>query len=185
MSKVILFNMMTIDGLFEGPNKEIGWHNVDDEFNDLAIEQLNNAGMLIFGRLTYELMAGYWPKPDAIESDPVVAGKMNSLPKTVFSSTLKKSDWANTLVINGDIEKNISRMKRELKKDIFVFGSSDLASEFRRLNLIDEYRIMINPIILGKGNPLFKVKDGIQKMKLLRCQTFKSGNVLICYQPVK
>jgi dihydrofolate reductase len=185
MCKVILFNMMTIDGFFEGPNREIDWHNVNTEFNDFAIEQLDNAGMLIFGRITYELMAGYWPGAEAIENDPIVAGKMNSLPKTVFSTTLKRSDWSNTMIMNGNIEKIISTMKQELTKDIFIFGSSDLASEFRRLDLIDEYRIMINPVLLGSGNPLFKEKDVKQNFRLLRTIIFKSGNILICYQPLK
>jgi dihydrofolate reductase len=185
MRKVILFNMMTIDGFFEGPNREIDWYNVDTEFNDFAIEQLDNAGMLIFGRITYELMAGYWPRAEAIENDPIVAGKMNSLPKTVFSTKLKRSDWSNTIIINGNIEENISAMKQDLTKDIFIFGSSDLASEFRRLDLIDEYRIMINPVILGSGKPLFKEKDGKQNFRLLRTILFKSGNILICYQPLK
>ena len=81
MSKMILFNMMSIDGFFEGSNKEIDWHNVDNEFNDFAIEQLNKASLLIFGRLTYELMASHWPSPSARSNDPIVAEKMNSIPK--------------------------------------------------------------------------------------------------------
>jgi dihydrofolate reductase len=183
MSKLVLFNLMTVDGFFEGPNREIDWHNVDAEFNEFAIEQLDEAGMLIFGRITYELMAGFWPKPEALEDDPVVARKMNSLPKSVFSKTLDKVEWANTTLITSNIEKYIIQMKRDLTKDIFLFGSSELASELRRLNLIDEYRILINPILLGNGKPLFKAGDRRLNLSLMWIREFRSGNILLCYSP--
>lgn len=90
MRKLLVFNLVTLDGYFEGPNRDISWHNVDAEFNEYAIDMLNSVDTLIFGRVTYELMAGYWPTPDAIKNDPIVAGKMNALSKIVFSRTLNK-----------------------------------------------------------------------------------------------
>ncbi len=93
MRKVFLFDMITVDGFFEGPDHDIIWHNVDDEFNECAIGQLNETGTLLFRRATYELMAGYWPTPEAIKNDPVVAGLMNSVAKIVFSRTLDKVEW--------------------------------------------------------------------------------------------
>jgi dihydrofolate reductase len=185
MARLILFNMMTVDGFFEGPNKEIDWHNVDSEFNEYAIEQLNSADTLIFGRVTYELMAAWWPKADAIKDDPIVAQKMNAIPKIVFSRTLDVAAWENTVIIKEKFEQKIKELKHEKTKNLFIFGSSELASSFRRLNLIDEYRIIINPILLGKGNPLFKEWDAKLKLKLLRLREFKSGNILLVYSPLK
>ena len=173
---------MTVDGFFEGLNKELDWHNVDNEFNDFAIEQLSNASVLIFGRLTYELMASYWPTPNALSNDPIVAEKMNSIPKIVFSKTLDKTEWNNTRLIKENIEQECKKLKQQNDKDIFIFGSANLASSFKSLNLIDEYRIMINPIILGQGNTLFKPTKERLKLRFIKTRTFNSGNVLLYYE---
>jgi dihydrofolate reductase len=103
MNKIILFNLMTVDGFFEGPNKEIDWHNVDSEFNDFAVKQLGNASCLIFGRLTYELMANYWPTPTALSTDPAVAEKMNSIPRSFLQERWIKQngitrDWSKEIL---------------------------------------------------------------------------------------
>ena len=186
MRTLYLFDMVTLDGFFEGPAKwEIDWHNVDAEFNEFAIDQLNATDLLLFGRVTYEGMASYWPTPAAIQNDPEVAGKMNSLPKIVFSRTLEKADWNNTRLIKNNIVEEILKLKRQPGKDIALFGSADLASTFTRHALIDEYRIMVNPIVLGQGTPLFRGISDKFKLKLLKARAFKSGNVLLCYQPVK
>jgi len=184
MRKVIMFNLITLDGYFEGLNKDITWHQVDDEFNEFAIEQLSKSDGLIFGRVTYQLMAAYWPTPMAVENDPIVAGKMNSLPKFVFSKTLVKADWNNTQLIKGDAIEELKKLKQQPGKDLFIFGSAILSSTFTKNGLIDEYRIIINPIVLGAGNPLFKGKGKVLKMKLLNTRSFRNGNVLLYYQPV-
>ena len=108
MRKVILFNMVTLDGFFEGPNREINWHHVDEEFNEFAIDQLDSADGLLFGRVTYEMMASYWPTPAARTNDPIVAGKMNALPKFVFSRTLKKAEWNNTKLVKENQDFRLS-----------------------------------------------------------------------------
>ncbi len=186
MRTLYLFDMVTLDGFFEGPTKwEIDWHNVDAEFNEFAIDQLNATDLLLFGRVTYEGMASYWPTPAAIKNDPVVAGKMNSLPKIVFSRTLEKADWNNTRLIKSNIVEETLKLKRQPGKDIAIMGSSDLTSTFTKHGLIDEYRIMVNPIVLGQGTPLFRGVSDKFKLRLLKVRTFKSGNVLLCYQPVK
>jgi len=184
MRKVILFNLMTLDGYFEGKNKwDIAWHQVDDEFNAFSIQQLDQAGGLIFGRVTYQGMAGYWPSPAAIKDDPDVAIRMNSILKYVFSNTLDNAEWNNTLIIKGDAVAELSKLKQQPGKDLFVFGSGELASGFIRHDLIDEFRLMMNPIVLGAGNPLFKQTDQILKLKLLNTKSFQNGNVLLYYQP--
>ncbi len=185
MSRIILFNMMTVDGLFEGLNKELDWHNVDSEFNDFAIEQLNNASLIIFGRVTYEMMASYWPTKAAVIDDPVVAGKMNAIPKIVFSGTLKKAEWNNTKLFRGDPVKECKSLKEKYDKDIYIFGSANLAAALKHGGVIDEYRIIINPVILGNGNALFKPSRERLRLKLINTKRFNSGNVLLCYEPEK
>jgi dihydrofolate reductase len=183
MSRIIVFNMISLDGYFEGPNREIDWHNVDGEFNDFAIEQLDSAGGLIFGRITYELMAGYWPTKEATTDDPIVASKMNSIPKIVFSKTLTKADWNNTRLVKNDMEEEIKQLKMQHGKDIYIFGSSGLSITLIQNELIDEFRVIVNPVVLGKGRPLFAGLKEYHKLKLIRTRTFKSGNVLLCYEP--
>ena len=182
MRKVFEFNLVTLDGYFEGPRREIDWHNVDAEFNEYAIGMLNSVDTLLFGRVTYELMAGYWPTPDAMKNDPIVAGKMNSLPKIVFSRTLDKVAWNNSRLVKSNVEEEIQKMKKQPGKDIVILGSGSIVSELAPLGLIDEYRLMVNPVVLGAGKPLFKgIKDRLN-LKLIKAKTFKSGNVLLYYE---
>jgi dihydrofolate reductase len=181
--KLLVSNLVTLDGYFEGLNRDIGWHNVDAEFNEYAVDMLNSADTLLFGRVTYDLMAGFWPTPDAIKNDPIVAGKMNSLSKVVFSKTLKKAEWNNTRLVKENIEEEIKKMKNQPGKDMALLGSGSILSQLAQRGLIDEYRIMVSPIILGAGTPLFKgIKDRV-KLKLVRTRTFRNGNVLLYYQP--
>jgi dihydrofolate reductase len=185
MRKVILYMMVTLDGFFEGPNGEIDWHNVDQEFNELAIEQLDSVDILLFGRKTYELMASYWPTPAATTDDPIVADKMNRLPKIVFSKTLSSVEWQNTRLVKENVAEEVAKLKHQPGKDLIIFGSSDLAVTFIQHGLLDEFRIMVNPVVLGNGKPLFKgIKDRLN-LKLLKTKTFRSGNVLLYYEPVK
>jgi dihydrofolate reductase len=176
---------MTLDGFFEGPDHDINWHNVDKEFDEFSIAQLETAGMLLFGRVTYELMAGYWPSEAGLKDDPVVANWMNSLPKVVFSRTLEKADWNNTRLVKTDIAGEIAKLKQQPGKDLFLFGSADLATTLIKLGLIDEYRILLNPIVLGKGSPLFKGVEKPFKLSLIKTRTFQNGNIMLYYQPGK
>lgn len=183
MRKVILQNMISLDGYFQGADGDISWHNVDAEFNEYAIEVLNNLGGLLFGRVTYELMASYWPTPAASTDDPIVAGKMNTLPKVVFSRTLAKADWDNTRLVRDDAEKEVLKLKQQPGRDLAIFGSSELAVTLMQHGLIDEYRVFVNPVILGKGKSLFHGLSSPQKVTLLNAKPFRSGNVLLTYQP--
>ena len=184
MRKLFSFNMISLDGFFEGPNQDINWHNVDEEFNDFAVEQTSSIGTLLFGRITYQLMASYWPTPDALKNDPEIAELMNGLPKIVFSRTLEKAEWQNTKLVKDHIAEEILKLKQQPGKDIAVFGSADLLSTLIQMDLVDEHRVMVAPILLGKGSPLFKSID-TAKLKLTRTRVFDSGNVLLCYAPAK
>lgn len=181
--KVILFNMVTLDGYMAGPGGNIDWHNVDEEFNQFAIAQLDEVGALLFGRVTYELMAGYWPTPAAIADDFEVANKMNELPKVVFSRTMDNAAWQNTQLVKGDAFETVSQLKQQPGKDLFVFGSADLAASLIEHGLVDEFRVMVNPVVLGRGLPLFQRIQQPLKLKLLKTKLFQNGNVLLYYQP--
>ena len=185
MRKLFAFNMVTLDGFFEGPNQDISWHNVDEEFNQFAIEQANTIGAILFGRVTYEGMASYWPTPAAQADDPVVASLMNTLPKVVFSRTLPRADWHNTRLIKEDVAEEILKMKQVPGNDLAVFGSADLVSSLMQMDLVDEHRVMVNPVLIGSGTRLFKNIARKVNLKLVKTRTFKSGNVLLYYQPEK
>ena len=184
MRKVFLFMMVTLDGFFEGPDHEIDWHNVDEEFNEFAIQQLDEVDTLLFGRVTYEGMASYWPTPFAKENDPIIADKMNTIPKIVFSKTLDKVAWNNSRLVKEHVAEEISKLKQQQGRDLAIFGSSKLAASLLQMGLIDELRIMVNPIVLGSGKSIFNGIHDKLSLKLLKTRTFRSGNVLHYYQPI-
>ena len=183
MRKIILFNMVTLDGLFEGPNGSIDWHTTDDEFNTYSIDQLRAAGGLIFGRRTYELMASFWPTPMAAESDPQVAEMMTTLPKYVVTRTLNTVLWANSFLIKGDAAEELRKIQRLPGNDLLIFGSAELASTLIRQNMIDEIRIMVSPVLLGQGRPLFSNLLNPVSLQLCATRAFGNGNILLTYQP--
>jgi len=174
--------MVTLDGYYAGPNDEIDWHVVGDELHEYVIAMLNSLDTLMFGRVTYQGMASYWPTPTAIKNDPIVAAKMNDLSKIVFSKTLDKVEWQNTRLVKEISPADISKMKQQPGKDMAISGS--LVSTFAQHGLIDDYRILVNPLALGSGKPLFQgIKDRLH-LKLLSTKTFKTGLVLLQYRPV-
>jgi len=183
MRNVIFQMMVSLDGYFEGPRQEIDWHVVDEEFNEYANDFLDSVDMLLFGRVTYQLMANYWPTPAAIHDDPIIAGKMNSLPKIVFSKTLKRADWQNTRLVKEHVPEEIARLKLQPGKDMAI-GGSNLSLTLIQYNLIDEYRLIMNPVFLGKGKPLFYGLDESLNLRLVRTRAFHSGNVMLIYRPV-
>jgi dihydrofolate reductase len=182
MRKVIMFNLITLDGYFAGINGDISWHQVDEEFNKFSIQQLQTSGGLVFGRITFQLMANYWPTKQANEDDPIVAELMNSVPKYVFTRTLQRVEWNNTQLMRGEAVEEMKVLKQQPGKDLFIFGSANLSQVFIQNRLIDEFRILINPIILGNGMPLFTNKGKHLNMKLINSKTFKNGNILLDYQ---
>ncbi|WXG42347.1 MAG: dihydrofolate reductase family protein [Candidatus Freyarchaeum deiterrae] len=189
MRKIIASEMVSLDGYFEGPNREIDWHNVDEEFNQYAISILNTVDTILFGRVTYQLFESYWPaaatNPSTSKSDLEIAHQINNKTKIVFSKTLEKVEWKNAKLVKEVIPEEIAKMKQQPGKDMVIYGSGSIVSTFTQLGLIDEYLIIVNPVILGDGKPLFKdVKDRIN-LKLLKTKTFNSGNVLLVYKPAK
>jgi len=181
MRKLIMWNLVTLDGFFEGPKSwDIDWHDTiwGEEREKYSVEQSTSTGMLLFGRVTYEGMAGYWPTQKG-----EVADFMNTVPKVVFSKTLKKADWNNSRLVKDNAVEEVIKLKKEPGKTLFVFGSADLSSTLLKHGLFDELDLALTPLLLGRGNPLFKPNSERIKMKLLEARPLKSGGVILRYQP--
>jgi dihydrofolate reductase len=181
--KMYSFMITSADGYHVGPGQALDWHVIDEEFSQFALAQLRDAGTLVFGRVTYELMATFWPTPAGEESDPDVAKAMNTTPKIVISRTLPQATWAGTQVISDHAEEGLAKLKQQPGKDIVIQGSSTLTAWLLHTGLLDELRILVNPVILGQGRSLF-AGAGKTSLKLLKTQQFTSGSVLLYYQPV-
>ncbi len=183
MRKLIMWNVITLDGCFEGTkNWDLSFHELvwGRELEDISIEQLQSADYLVFGRVTYEGMAEYWKKEKG-----EIADLMNSIPKIVFSTTLKTADWNNTTLINKNVSAEIKKLKAEGGKDMYVFGSANLSETFINDNLFDEYRIGIAPVILGNGRPLFKHGIPSKTLSLVSTRQLLTGGVILKYIPAK
>ncbi len=176
-----MWNLITLDGYFEGAKKwDLDWHAEvwDNELERISLEQLRSADMLLFGRTTYEGMASYW---STAKGD--IAELMNNLSKVVFSRTLKTADWSNTTLINDQAVPAVLKLKQQGDRNMFVFGSGNLSATFIREGLFDEYRLLIAPVILGNGNPLFGHGLNRQSLKLLESKQLASGGVILRYAP--
>lgn len=187
MRKLAVFSQVSLDGYFADANGDMSFARKDDqdaEWNAFVAGNASSGGMLLFGRITYELMASFWPTPLATANMPVVAERMNNLPKVVFSRTLAKASWSNTKLVTGDMIGEIRRLKKEAGEDMAILGSGSVVSQLTQHGLIDEYQIVVNPIALGRGRTLF---DGIEEkvpLKLTNTRTFGNGNVLLCYESI-
>jgi dihydrofolate reductase len=183
MRKLIMWNMVTLDGFFEGTKSwDLDWH-IDvwgDELEKFSLDQLKTAGMLLFGRITYQGMAAYWSTAQG-----EVADLMNSLPKAAFSHTLERADWQNTALVRENAEQAVLELKQQTGKDLFIFGSATLCSSMMQAGLIDEYRLGLNPLLLGGGTPLFRPGPAPSKMRLLEARPLSSGVVLLRYEPAR
>lgn len=179
MRKFIMWNIITLDGYFEGnENWDLNFHNAiwGEELERLSIEQLHSADYLVFGRVTYEGMAAYW-----IQEKGEIADLMNEIPKLVFSKTLKSAEWNNSILIKENASAEIIKLKEQNGKDMYVFGSADLSETFINDDLFDEYRIGIAPVILGSGRPLFKNGISSKKLTLMSTQQLLNGGVVLKY----
>ncbi len=183
MKKISAFSFISLDGYLNGPDGDISWHVHGTEENQFAVESLKSGNTLLFGRKTYEMMAGYWPSPMAIQNDPVLAEYMNSADKIVLSRTLKKANWENTKIIGEPVVEELKRIKNLRGKDITLLGSGSILTMLTHHGLIDEYQIMIDPIAIGSGTPIFNGVSRALKLKLIHTETFKSGVVLLSYKP--
>jgi dihydrofolate reductase len=182
MSKLIMWNILTLDGYFEGeknwelPFMDIVW---GPEMERFCLEQLNSTSYLVFGRVTYEGMAAYWKTAEG-----EIADFMNSLPKIVCSRTLNSTDWNNSILVKENVAIEIAALKAKSDKDLYVFGSANLSETLIRENLFDEYRIGIAPVIAGKGRYLFPKGLPEKKLSLISSQPLMTGGVILKYKPL-
>ncbi|MEV0533916.1 dihydrofolate reductase family protein [Kitasatospora sp. NPDC050463] len=183
MRKIILFMSISLDGFIEGPDHDIGWHRVDDELHTYLNRELARMGGFVSGRVTHQLMADFWPTAD---QDPDIsapmaefAGIWRAMPKTVFSRTLQHADW-NTTIVREVTPATVAALTAGPGGDLALSGA-DLAAAFLRHDLIDEFRIHVHPVLVGRGKPLFPSADHLTALTLRETRPFPNGVVLLRY----
>ena len=186
MKKLSVFLFVSLDGYYKDVNNKTDWHtHGGEEEGNLSDEGSQSGSITLFGRVTYEMMAGFWPTPMAYEMFPTTADGMNKSEKIVFSRKLKKADWQNTKIVNGDMIEEVKRLKKTAKSDLIILGSGSVVSQLADAGLIDEYMFLVDPIAIGNGTSIFKgIKNQIN-LKLTSSKAFKSGAVLNTYEPQK
>jgi dihydrofolate reductase len=190
MRRIVVFNNVTADGFFAGPHGEIDWFKADrdPEYDEFSRDQSKTGDALIFGRTTYQMMESYWPTPDAMKSNPVMAEVMNGILKIVFSRTLRAVEegpsWRNVRLLHEIRKEEILELKEQKGKDIAILGSGSIVRQLTNLALIDEYQLIVHPIILGSGKSLFAGVE-TKNLRLMKTRAFKNGIVWLCYQPSK
>ncbi len=185
MRRLVVFQQISLDGYFTDRDGDMSWakEGNDAEFDAFTSENARDGGVLVFGRVTYELMAGFWTTPFARESLPAVAERMNALPKLVFSRTLAGVSWSNTTLVKDDPVAALRGMKRERGEDLAILGSGSLVAQLAPAGLIDEYQLVVNPVALGGGRTMFEGIPERLPLRLTRSRTFRNGKVLLAYAP--
>ncbi len=191
MRRVIVSNVMSLDGFVSGPNGELDWFVYPGfvkgtEFGEYARTVISSVDAILLGRLTYEEFSSYWPT--AKNDDPVITERINNLPKFVFSRSLKQvawGDWGTARLVKDDAATAVSKMKQEPGRDIVIYGSATLVSALMKAGLIDEYQLVVYPVVLGKGRPEFKNLTQRYPLSLIDVKQFKSGAVKLVYQPLR
>lgn len=184
MRKIVLMMSVSLDGFMEGPNRELDWHLVDDELHTHFNEVLRPMGAFLDGRVTYELMASFWPTADRDHagSRPMVefASIWRDKPKIVYSTTLASAGW-NTTIVREVVPADVAALKAQPGGDL-ALGGADLAATFLRHDLVDELRLYVHPVVLGKGKPLFAPSDTPIAFELAETHAFGNGVVLLRYR---
>lgn len=191
MRKLSVFNQVSLDGYFCDAHGSMSWaHKQDPEWLAFTTENASGGGVLLFGRITYDMMASYWPTPMAMKTMPVVAERMNSLPKVVFSNTMATAPWNNTKILKGDIGAQVKKMKLEPGPDMVIMGSGTIVSQLTEAGIIDEYHVVLNPIVLGAGpstklgagRTMFEGVTAPVTLALKKTRAFGNGNVVLWYE---
>lgn len=178
MRKLFWQISVTLDGFMEGPSHELGdtAQLVDPDFERYASAMLQSIDAIVLGRRTYQLFEAYWPAAAGPDAE-----RLNNLPKVVFSRTLGGVEWSNSRLVRDDVAGGITRLKEQPGRDIALFGSANLAATLMRHGLIDEYRVLVSPVILGRGNPMFQEARDRLRLKLLKAEAWSSGVVSLTY----
>ncbi|MFD1776944.1 dihydrofolate reductase family protein [Paenibacillus rhizophilus] len=183
MRKVVVFNNISIDGHYAGPGGDIGWFIHDPEV-DKAAHEMMNPDTVLFGRATYQMFESYWPhvanNPNAPEGARMMANELNQMTKVVFSTTLQEVNWENSKLLSGNLAEEVRRLKEGEGADITIFGSGSIVQQLAEEGLIDEYLLVLTPVVIGNGKLLFKEATQM-KLELLETRSFSSGIVLLHY----
>jgi dihydrofolate reductase len=189
MAKVLMFNSVSLDGYFTDAHNDMSWAHKDPndaEWNAFVGENASGGasggGAILLGRVTYQMMASFWPSPAAMQMMPDVAKGMNAMTKIVFSRSMKKAEWSNTKLMKGDLVAEVGKLKKG-GQDMVILGSGTLVSQLTQARLIDEYQLVVVPVVLGKGRTLFEGVADRLILKRTSTRTFKNGNVVLSYEP--
>ncbi len=184
MRRLMVFNNISLDGYFTDKNNDMSWahKNADEEWNKFTSENAGGGGVLLFGRKTYDLMVSFWPTKQAYDMMPQVAEGMNNLAKVVFSRTMDKAEWNNTKLVKDNIVEEVRTMKNEPGDNMVIMGSGSIVSQLTQARLIDEYQMIVHPLVLGSGRTLFEGVTEQLQLKRTNSRTFKNGNVLLTYE---
>jgi dihydrofolate reductase len=184
MRKIKVFNHVSLDGFIADAKGDMSWaHTLDPEFNDWVASNASGGAELVFGRVTYQQMVSFWPTPVAAQRMPVVAERMNNLPKVVFSKSLTHAEWNNTRLLRGeDIRAEVQHLKQEPGQDLVVMGSANLVSQLVANDLVDSLQLVLNPLALGAGKTMFAALQNALRLRLTESRTFKNGNVVLGYE---
>jgi dihydrofolate reductase len=186
MRRICAFENVSLDGFFTDEHSDMSWaHRHDDEWNAFTSGNARGEGELLFGRVTYEMMAGFWPTEQAAQMLPEVAAGMNRMRKIVFSRTLEKVTWQNTTLVKGDLFTEVTRLKQQPGPALAILGSGSIVSQLTDRGLIDEYQIVVNPIVLGRGRTLFDTVQNKKPLSLTQTRRFANGNVVLWYEPAR
>jgi dihydrofolate reductase len=184
MPKLVVYNSMSLDGYFTDADGDMSWaHKRDPEWQAFVSENARGGGQLLFGRVTYDLMASFWPTPLAAQSNPIVVERMNNLRKYVFSTTLDQASWNNTTLFKGDLATEVRKLKQAPGPDIVIMGSGSVVAQLAEAGLIDQYQIVLNPLVVGSGRTLFEGVKRKLPLKLAKSRAFGNGNVVLLYEP--
>ncbi len=187
MPRLAVFNQVSLDGYFVDANSDMSWaHNTrpDEEWTAYVDANASGDSVLVFGRITYELMASYWPTPIAAQNSPLVAKKMNAAQKVVFSRTLDRPPWANTRVVADGMADEIRALKSGPGPDMVIMGSGTIVSQLTQEGLIDEYQVVVIPLVLGSGRTMFDGVESRRDLRLTDTRSFANGNVVLTYEPI-
>lgn len=186
MRLLSVFNQISLDGYFTDENGDISWaHRDDPEWSTYTSENASGRSELLFGRVTYEMMAAFWPTPMAAEVAPVVARTMNEVPKIVVSRTLESVDWQNSRLLRGDLVEEVGALKAEPGDDLLIMGSGSIIPPLLSAGLIDRIQIVIVPVVLGRGRSMFEGVAPHLPMTLTEERRFSNGNVVLSYEPAE
>jgi dihydrofolate reductase len=188
MRKFTVFNSVSLDGYFTGADGDLSWMHKgseDREWTDYVANNAKGGGVLVFGRVTYEMMAGYWTTPEARKQNPIVAERMNALPKIVFSRKLDEATWNNTKLIKGDIVAAVRKLKQEPGDDLVIMGSGSIIAQLAPEGVIDAYQFVLTPVVLGKGRTMFEGVSKNLELKPVKTRSFANGKIVTEYEPAR